>query len=88
MNYTWGSPGYANTTTQFPVIIRREHLADIRQVILVQNPEFSYFDESFLAMIQRNIPFSQFWIIMWEYVWRSRWYFEAATSENRYRGQL
>ena len=47
----------------------------------------SYSDEFFVVMIQRNILFSQF-CIMWEYLWRRSWYFEAAASENRYRGLI
>jgi hypothetical protein len=40
-NYSLGTPGYVDAMTNFPLIIRREHLAEVRQAVMKQHPEFS-----------------------------------------------
>ena len=56
----------------FPVLVKREHLAKMREVMLANNPEYSYFDELFHYLVFRgkNRPdgFCQFNVIV-EYLY-------------------
>jgi hypothetical protein len=67
--------------TNFPVVIRREHLPEIRQAMLDQHPEFASFDDLFISMVRHGKPFSQFQFMM-DFLWRTHrdkysWHFEA-----------
>jgi hypothetical protein len=79
--YMFGQPAYVNGMTNFPVVIRREHLPEIRQAMLDQHPEFASFDDLFISMVRHGKQFSQFQFMM-DFLWRTHrdkysWHFEA-----------
>jgi len=73
--------------TYFPVIVKREHLAMMRNEIMAKHPEYSTFDDFYTALIHRGVnkteltELSQFCIIM-DYLYESHreeysWHFET-----------
>jgi hypothetical protein len=59
-DYMFGQPAYVNGMTNFPVVIRREHLPEIRQAMLDQHPEFATFDDLFISLVHHSKSYSQF----------------------------
>jgi hypothetical protein len=85
-DYMFGQPAYLNAMSYFPVVIRREHLPEIRQAMLDQHPEFASFDDLFISFVRRRKYFSQFQF-MFDYLWRTHreeysWHFEADRLVN------
>ena len=68
-HWALGTPSFINAMAYFPVILRRHHLQEIREAMLLAHPNFACFDDLFLAMI-RSFPlaYSQF-MIMFDYLW-------------------
>jgi hypothetical protein len=84
-NYMFGQPAYVNAMSYFPVIVRREHLPEMRRAMLDQHPEFATFEDLFISLVNRGV-FSQFQF-MFDYLWRTHrdeysWHFEADQLVN------
>jgi hypothetical protein len=80
-DYMFGQPAYVNGMTNFPVVIRREHLPEIRQAMLDQHPEFATFDDLFISLVHHSKSYSQF-VFMCDFLWRTHrdkysWHLEA-----------
>jgi hypothetical protein len=52
--HMFARPACVNGMTNFPVVIRREHLPEIRQAMLDQHPEFASFDDLFISMVRHG----------------------------------
>uniref|UniRef100_A0A7S2Q2F7 Uncharacterized protein n=1 Tax=Skeletonema marinoi TaxID=267567 RepID=A0A7S2Q2F7_9STRA len=78
----------------FPVIVHRSLLEKMREYILSQHPQFTYFDEFYMSMIRRNGPlvnseangFSQFYMMM-DYAYQKHpdeydWHIETDKCEH------
>jgi len=89
-----GEPSFVQTMFYFPVVIKREHLAEIRGAILQTHPDCACFDQAFSKLIsmismetlprKRNMDLSQF-IVMFDHLWRNHredysWHFHQPES--------
>lgn len=91
-DYAFGRLSEVFSMVSFPVIIKREHLREMREEILRVHSEYSYFDEFFSALIHRGRPrkdltqISQFCFFM-DFVFEKhrneyRWHFETASRNT------
>ena len=87
-NYSFKRKSKVYTMTYFPVVVKREHLAMMREEIMAKNPEYSTFDEFFVALAHRGnnktelTELSQFCIII-DYLYefhsdKYSWHFETS----------
>ena len=75
--YTWhqasfwalGHPSLVIAMSYFPIIVRRNHLREIREAMLRQHPEYPCFDDLFAAMIRKEFTFYSQFVIMFDYIW-------------------
>lgn len=80
-----GQQALVNAMSYFPVIIKREHFAEIRQTLLSHHPEFTTFDQ-FFTVLQGRGRFSQFGI-MFDHLWRHHrdeysWHFDPFLDQT------